>query len=58
MFIPLDTSDISDWEWIAGDFLCRDVARDQNVSDSLNVIKHDNITASPRNTNDNIKVEI
>ena len=58
MFITSDTSDISDWDWIAGGFPCRDVVRDRLISDSLNDLKHDNNTANSRKTNDNFKVEI
>ena len=34
MLIPSDISDTSEWEWIAGCFPCRDVARERFVSDS------------------------
>ena len=34
MLIPSDISDTSDWEWIAGGFPCRDVARERFISDS------------------------
>ena len=34
MLIPSDISDTSEWEWIAGGFLCRDVARERFISDS------------------------
>ena len=36
----------------------RDVVRDQNVSDSLEDLKHDNNTANSRKAKDNIKVEM
>ena len=32
MFIPSDTSDISDWEWIAGGFSCWDMIRERLIS--------------------------
>ena len=34
MLIPSDISDTSEWEWIAGGFPCRDVARERFISDS------------------------
>ena len=34
MFVPSDISDTSDWEWIAGGFPCKDVARERFISDS------------------------
>ena len=58
MFIPFDTSDIRDWEWIAGGFPCGDVVRDRIISDTLKNINHDNNTANPRKANDKIKVEV
>ena len=58
MFIPLDTSDISDWEWIAGEFPCRDVVREQDISVSITDSKQDNNTDNSPEANDNIKVEI
>ena len=33
MIIPSDISDTSEWEWIAGGFPCRDVARERFISD-------------------------
>ena len=35
MLIFSDISDTSEWEWIAGGFPCRDVARERFISDSL-----------------------
>ena len=35
MFIPSDTSDICDWEWIAGGFPCREMIRKRFISDNL-----------------------
>ena len=58
MFIPSDSSVISDCEWIAGVFHCRDVVRERIISGSLNDINNDKITANSRNANDNRKVEI
>ena len=34
MLTPSDISDASDWEWIAGGFPCKDVARERFISDS------------------------
>ena len=34
MLIPSDISHTSEWEWIAGGFPCRDVARERFISDS------------------------
>ena len=34
MLIPSDISNTSEWEWIAGGFPCRDVARERFISDS------------------------
>ena len=34
MLIPSDISDTSEWEWIAGGFPCRDVARERFISES------------------------
>ena len=58
MIISSDTSDISDWEWIAGGFPYRDVVREQIISDSINNLKHDDNTNNSRETNHNSKVEI
>ena len=46
-FIPSDTSDTSDWEWIAGGSLCRDVARERFISDSYKTQNQDGITLNP-----------
>ena len=58
MIIPSDISDISDWEWIAGGFPCRDVAREWFISDSFKNLNQDGNTFNPRETNHNIIVEI
>ena len=58
IIIPSDISDISDSEWIAGGFACRDVAREQNISNSINKLKHDDNLFSSRETNNNIRTEI
>ena len=53
-FIPSDTSDTSEWEWIAGGFPCRDVARERFFSDSYKSKNQDGITlnhSSPPITN-------
>ena len=34
MFLLSDTSDISDWKWIAGGFPCRDMIRECLISDN------------------------
>ena len=58
MLIPSDISDTSEWEWIAGGFPCRDVARERFISDSLtpyiSIGKNFNSTI----TNPEIKSEI
>ena len=58
MFIPSDTSDISDWEWIADGFPCRDMIRERLISD--NHIFHEPSTSSldPQTPQVNIKSEI
>ena len=58
MFITSDTSDTSDWEWIAGDSPCRDVARERFISDSCKTQNQDGITLNPSLPNTNIKTEI
>ena len=58
MIITSDISDISDWEWIAGGFPCRDVARERIISDSFNNLKQNDNTFNPCKTNNNIKVKI
>ena len=40
MIIRSDISDTSDWEWIAGNFPCRDVARERFISDSFKNLNH------------------
>ena len=58
MLIPSDISDTSEWEWIAGGFPCRDVARERFISDSLtphlSIANNSNHTI----TNPEIKSEI
>ena len=58
MFIPSDTSDTSDWEWIAGGLPCRDVARERFISDSLKTQNQDAITLNPSSPKTNIKTAI
>ena len=58
IIIPSDISDISDWEWIAGGFPCKDVARERNISDSINNLKHDYNLFNSLETNNNIRTEI
>ena len=58
MFVPSVTSNISDWEWIAGGFPSRDVVRNRIISDSLNDLKRNNNTAKSRKAKNNIKDEI
>ena len=58
MFIPSDTSDISDLEWIAGGFPCREMIRKRFILD--NHIFNDEPTPSldPQTYQTNIKSEI
>ena len=58
IFIPSDISDISDWEWIARGFPRRNVARERNISASINNLKHDDNLFNSRETNNNIGTEI
>ena len=51
MLIPSDNSDTSEWEWIAGGFPCRDVAREHFISDSRT-------THIPNGTGPNFSVTI
>ena len=57
MLIPSDISDTSEWEWIAGGFPCRDVARERFISDPLT--PHLSITNNSNHTiiNPEIKSE-
>ena len=57
MFIPSDTSDISNWEWIAGGFPGRDMVREWMVSNSIKYLKYDQSTAHPQTTHNNTKDE-
>ena len=59
MFIPSDTSDISDWEWIAGGFSCRDMIRERLISDN-HIFFNEQSTSSldPQTYQANIKSEI
>ena len=55
MFISSDTSNTSDWEWIAGGFPCGDVARERFISDSFKNQNQSGITLNPSSPNTNIK---
>ena len=58
MFIPSDTSDISDWEWIAGGFPCREVIRERLISDNP-IFNEESISSlDPQTYQTNIKSEI
>ena len=58
MFIPSDTSDISDWEWIAGGFPCREMIRKRFISDNDNFNKEPTSSLDPKTYQTNIKPEI
>ena len=57
MLIPSDISDASDWEWIAGGFPCRDVARERFISERIKSLNQEN-TRSFCKPDDNNKNEI
>ena len=57
MLIPSDISDTCDWEWIAGGFRCRDVARERFISDSIKTSNQEH-TRSFCEPNNNIIFEI
>ena len=58
MLIPSDISDTSEWEWIAGGFPCRDVARERFISDSHTSHFPNGIDPNSGVTNTEIKSEI
>ena len=58
MFIPSDTSDISDWEWIAGGFPCREMIRERLISDNLLLNEQSTSSLDPQTYQANIKSEI
>ena len=58
MFIPSDTSDISDWEWIAGGFPCREMIRERCISDNPILIEEPTSPLNPQTYQTNIKPEI
>ena len=58
MFITSDTSDISDWEWIAGGFPCREMIRKRFISDNDNFNKEPTSSLDPKTYQTNIKPEI
>ena len=58
MLIPSDISDTSDWEWIAGGFPCRDVARESFISDSCRTHIPNGISPNSSLLKINIKSEL
>ena len=58
MFIPSDTSDISDWEWIAGGFPCRDMITERLISDNHTFHEPTTSPLDPQTPQANIKSEI
>ena len=57
-YLASDFSDTSDWEWIAGGFPCRDVARDRFISDSCTTHIPNGIGPNFSVTNNDIKSEV
>ena len=58
MLITSDISDTSEWEWIAGGFSCRDVARERFISDSCTTHIPNGIGPNFSVTNNDIKSEV
>ena len=58
MFIPSDTSDISDWEWIAGGFPCREMIRKRFISDNHIFNEEPTPSLDPQTYQTNIKSDI
>ena len=58
MFIPSDTSDISDWEWIAGGFPCREMISERFLSDNPIFNEQPPSSIDPQTYPTNIKSEI
>ena len=58
MFIPSDTSDSSDFEWIAGGFPCRDMIRERLISDNLTSHEPTILPLDFQTSQANIKSEI
>ena len=58
MLIPSDISDTSEWEWIAGGFPCRDVARERFISDSRKTHIPNGIGPNFSVTKNDIKSEV
>ena len=58
MFIPSDTSDISDWEWIAGGFQCIEMIRKRFISDNHIFNEEPTPSLDPQTYQNNIKSEI
>ena len=58
MLIQSDTSDISEWVWIAGSLPCRDLIRKRYFSDKDTKLEPNIPTLNSHITLDNIKTEI
>ena len=58
MFIPSDTSDTSDWEWIAGGFPCREMIKKRFISDNLIFNEEPIPSLDPQTYQTNIKSDI
>ena len=58
MFVLSDTSDISDWEWIAGGFPCREMIRKRFISDNHIFNEKPTLSLYPQTYQTNIKSEI
>ena len=58
MIIPSDTSDISDWEWIAGGFPCREMIIKRFISDNHIFSEEPTPSLDPQTYQTNIKSKI
>ena len=58
MLFPSDISDTSEWEWIGGGFLCRDLSRERFISDSYTTHIPNGIGPNFSVTNNDIKSEV
>ena len=58
MIILSDTSDISNWEWNAGGFLCRDMIRESIILDNCSQQEPTIPSLDPQTNQGNIKSEI
>ena len=58
MFISSDTSDISDWEWIARGFPCREMIRKRFISDNHTFNEEPTPSLNPQTYQTDIKSEI